>query len=803
MADDERLREALIELEMLRQREAQMLEASQTLLAALEVYSAAATPAEALTSLFASLRTQLKAQAVALLHPEPDGKLRIAASDQTDWLCHTIESPIALERRTRTLMDLHMAGTWQGEVDVSGFSGLISTPLVVGDQCTILTVWKRPGASFHQSDSVFVQRLAGLAIRAYEAQMLAYERDRAQAELTGSLSATDDGYLILDQARTVTFANAAMDRVFASGGWTIGVRFEQAWEQYLNTAPDYVAPVVMPLRSLNIDAVAKTPSGQELSLPDGRTVLMRAAAFGTQQLVVSVADVTPLKTAQRMLAHRLAALEAAPDGLAIADTSGRLLYANAACATLWGFGDPVQTLGRKWLSCYDQQSGPKAPDFELTLTRRDGTTERTHDITGSALADGGQVLVVRDVTQRLAAEAREAGMERTLAHLQKQEAVSQLAAGIAHDFNNLLSAINGSATLIGMQPDLSVPVAEHTKRINAAGARAARLVNRLLDMNAQDSNKHQFAVEDALSDIEALVAPNLLPGQRFARTQSPNVNLSGDPGELNQSLINLILNGRDALGGGGGHITLTIHETTGTAEMTPQAGDLSPGRRYLQFDVADTGAGMTAAVIDQIFAPYFTTKGSMGTGLGLAMVALQIKAVGGAIAVTSDPGRGSTFSLFWPVADTAPAPQSSLFLKQSSDQSADLAGAMVIVLDDEPAVAGVIAQYLETLGAEVAQCTDPHDALDALADDPSAWSALVTDYDMPQLSGGDVAQQVQSFAPHLPIFLVTALARRLNDPRVSPDRIAGVFAKPVDLPQLAQAIAQSISGPDSGPPVNL
>ena len=502
-----------------------------------------------------------------------------------------------------------------------------------------------------------------------------------------------------------------------------------------------------------------------------------------------------MKSAQQLLAQRLAAIEAATDGIAVTDDAGRLTYLNSAAAVLLGFNSATDGLGRRWFRQYaDSVAVTAGQPFETTLTRDDESQSLTHEITGSPLENGGSVIVVRDITDSLETEAREEELMQDLIRLQRQEAIAQLTAGVAHDFNNLLSAINGSAALIGMSEDLPDTVRPHLERITAAGAQSAKLVNRLLDIGAGSEAGGVFDLSSVLADLTELVRPSLPHGITFdVFAARSGVALRGTPAALSQVLINLCMNGRDAIGAETGQIELRASHVKGIDVPPVTVGQIDVDDRYACLAVRDTGAGMDTETAASIFQPYFTTKGRMGTGLGLAIVAMQVQSVGGAIDVTSTPGLGTTVSVYWPLAslrrDTADMAHPELF---------DLSGMTVIVVDDDPDVAHVISRYLEANGAEVATCEDPRDALTAISEDPESWSALITDYDMPAMNGGELAARARDVAPDLPIIVVTALARRLTDPRLVNGQVTGILSKPVDLDQLCGTLAKAQAPAEEG-----
>lgn len=617
--------------------------------------------------------------------------------------------------------------------------------------------------------------------------------DQARIRLEGALAATEDAFLILDAASTVVYANGAVGQLFPAPGvdWATGSLFGANWAAYLAESRDMPGRTTSLLREPDLPGLAKLPSGREIDLPDGRSILLRSGRLPDGGLVVSATDVTPMKSAQRLLSQRLAAIEAVADGIAVTDRAGRLIYLNAGAAALLGQRSAASGLGQKWYRRYRETTAvPESAPFTVTLhidkPGPDGTgIEEVHEISASLLDTGGSVIVIRDISGALATEAREAELMQELIRLQRQEAVAQITAGVAHDFNNLLSAINGSATLIGLDDALPEAVRPHLERIALAGVQSARLVNRLLDIGAGNETGGSFGLSSVLSELPALLRASLPSNIDFSIASNiGQYVMRGNPDTLSQILINLTLNARDAIGMRPGAISLDAQPAVEIPTLS--AGDPDQGARLLRIDLKDDGAGMDADTAANAFKAYFTTKGRKGTGLGLATVAMQLQAMGGGVSLDSQPGHGTTLSLFWPLAETRgqAAPASGAAVQ-------DLSGMTVIVVDDDLTVGAVIGDYLEACGAEVAVCVDPTDVVSAVRDDPQAWSAVVTDYDMPQINGGALTADIRSVVPGLPVVVVTALARRLSDPRLDDVHI---LAKPVDLAALAQVLADNRKG---------
>lgn len=613
------------------------------------------------------------------------------------------------------------------------------------------------------------------------------ERDRVRVRMERALAATEDAFLMLEVDGTITLANAAVEQFFPAPGfdWRPGTTFEDNWRSYLTDSKDLPGKITSLLLEPDLHALMSIPNGQEIDLPDGRSILLRAAPLEFGAMVLSATDITAMKSAQRLLGQRLAAIEAATDGIAIVDEVGRLIYLNSAASELMGFKGASGGLGQVWNRNYrGGRSIVLDKPFNTSLERKDLDEGQTQEVSGTPLNRGGAVIVARDVSEKLAIEAREEELVKDLIRLQRQEAIAQLTAGIAHDFNNLLSAINGSVTLIGMQADLPDSITPHLNRIGAAGTQAAKLVNRLLDIGAAGKGDGAFDLQSVLTDLPTLLQPSLPDNIRFEMlSHAGGLALKGDPGTLSQVLINLALNARDALHSQTGEIALHVSMHEGVAPT--REGQLRADARYAKLTLHDTGDGMDAETAAQVFQPYFSTKGRQGTGLGLAMVAMQVTQIGGAIGLDSTPGEGTAVSVYWPLVE-----QSALSRVTAGGAVVDLAGLMLLVVDDDPQVSGVISDYLEAQGAEVAVCEDPRDAVEAICEDPESWSAVLTDYDMPQMNGGELATQIHTNAPQVPIFVITALARRLNDPRLSEAGVRAILPKPVDLDGLCALLAQ-------------
>ena len=375
-------------------------------------------------------------------------------------------------------------------------------------------------------------------------------------------------------------------------------------------------------------------------------------------------------------------------------------------------------------------------------------------------------------------------LEEQLQQAQKMEALGTLAGGIAHDFNNLLAAIMGSAELATLAVPPEAPVQRHLAQIHHASQRAADLVRRILTFSRQPDLRRQVmplqpVVEDALQLLRATL-PATIAIRTHCASQVPPVAVEAT--HIHQILLNLGVNAAHAMGGRGGRLDVRVEAVTVDAQTAPLSANLHGGP-YVRLSVSDTGQGMDQATLARIFEPFFTTKpAGQGTGLGLSVVYGIMQQHGGAITVSSAPGQGTMFQLYFPAADaaaTAPPPP------QEERCGHD---AHVLYVDDEGTLVFLMTQKLELLGYHVTGCTDAAQALQAFQARPHAFDAVITDLAMPDMSGFELAAALRHIRPDVPIVLASGY--------MSPDDLAAahhlgihhLLLKPDIVQELAQVL---------------
>jgi PAS domain S-box-containing protein len=529
-------------------------------------------------------------------------------------------------------------------------------------------------------------------------------------------------------------------------------------------------------------------------------------------LAIVARDISERITAERLLResearHRML-VESAYDLIAEIDLEGRYVYLSPNFDRQLGYA-PEQLLGASWfdqLHPEDRASARAAMGNLSDRETRDSPPLRLRHHNGSWRwvetnlkkyeNIGGEPLVLaffRDITPRKEAEEELRHSREQLLQSQKMEAIGRLAGGIAHDFNNLLTAITGYGDLlleeIGDADDLRADAEE----IIRAAERAAELTRQLLAFS-----RRQVLLPKVI-DLNALVAEADRLLRRLIREdielvtylegELPHVKL--DPGQLEQLVINLAVNARDAMPHGGRLTMKTSH-----LEIGPAGDALHPGiapARYVTLTVQDTGVGMTPHTVSKIFEPFFTTKeAGKGTGLGLAMVYGIVQQSGGEIRVESEPGKGSTFTIYFPQVDEAlDSPEPAVVHEELRG------GETILLVEDSDRVRKLVKRYLEKHGYTVIDAPSSIDALRRAKRHEGDIDLLVTDVVLPKMDGHELAKRLNRLRPGTKVvymsgFLDDALSRH---GLVANDIV--LVQKPFAPPALLREVRRMLGDPKS------
>ena len=506
------------------------------------------------------------------------------------------------------------------------------------------------------------------------------------------------------------------------------------------------------------------------------------------------------------------AFDDAPIGMALVDLSGCFIRMNRAFCAFTG-RDEAELRGQSFeaiahpedeaedlLRVDDLLDGSmRTEEIERRFLRADGeeawaivSHSLVTDSAGSPLYVVSQML---DITERKSAQLEREQLETSLRHAQRLESVGQLAGGVAHDFNNLLAVILNYATFVGDEIDDGSPLKEDVAEIHRAAERAAALTRQLLTFS------HREVVKPEVIDLNAAVAQT---EKLLRRTIGEQVNLvtvpgsdlwpvMADAGQMEQVLVNLAVNARDAMPEGG---TLTIK--TANVEIDEEyahaRADVAPGN-YVRLTVSDTGCGMSQEVAERVFDPFFTTKAKgQGTGLGLATVYGIVTSAGGYVHVYSEQGQGTAFKVHLPATEEA-----FTVSDQSRSPSPSRArGERILVVEDEDAVRKSTCRILTGHGYEVIEASRGVDALEAFSNGAKAPDLLLTDVVMPEMSGQELGERMSELHPQLRILYMSGY----SDEVVVRNRVlaneAGLLEKPFSADALLRRVAEAL--PANGHP---
>lgn len=416
---------------------------------------------------------------------------------------------------------------------------------------------------------------------------------------------------------------------------------------------------------------------------------------------------------------------------------------------------------------------------------------RTVQSVGSVRADGtGRIVTFTDISDIVRSEKERAKLASELSHMQRLEAVGQLTGGISHDFNNLLAVILGNAELLQMEFGSDD---NGLKDIHSAAKRGAELTQRLLAFSRKQAlNPTAINLKHSLEDLRELLKRTL--GESIdVRTYSGDDlwRCLADAGQVENAILNLAVNARDAMPKGG-TLTIDVMNVTLDATYTASRTEVDAGE-YVQISVHDTGLGMTKEVIDNAFDPFYTTKDvGKGSGLGLSMVYGFVKQSKGDIKIDSTPGQGTTVNLFLPRTEQFAEPvKSEPALIQSS-----MNGKNILVVEDDPDVRAMVVRGLSGLGYRVRAYATGNETLSNVAQDDPV-DLLLTDIVLPEgMSGAKLGRELLAQRPSLRILYMSGYAKSAVYENEELDVNVSLLQKPFSLNSLSVSIQNTLNNQD-------
>ncbi len=496
-------------------------------------------------------------------------------------------------------------------------------------------------------------------------------------------------------------------------------------------------------------------------------------------------------------------VERASDGILIVQEQ-LICFANSQLVRLSGFTqdeivgsdfteflheDEFQVTLKRYRDRLEGRPTPRI--YDSALKHRDGHRVEVEINSGLITYEGRPAVLalIRDITGRRRVEAEKAQLEEQLRQSQKMEAVGELAGGVAHDFNNMLTAISGFSQMILRRVGEDDPtLSDYAQTIREASKRAAELTAKLLAFARKDPLEVapvdlHLVIRDVVKLLERTIDPRVRIHQDLKATQA---TVLGDRSQLQNTILNLAVNARDAMLNGGILTFRTSILEEYERYTTPVPADLEP-ENHLLITVADTGIGMDAETRDRAFEPFFTTKDTgRGTGLGLASAYGTVKAHRGSITLTSHPGRGSTFKLYLPLAiETAD-------VHDEATAEIGFGEGRILVVDDEAPIRELYTAMLEEIGFEVVCTVDGREGVDYYREHQGEIDLAIVDLIMPRLSGRECVEALKLLDPGLPIVVSSGYSIDEEVRRVMAAGANTFIRKPFTMDELARTVTANL-----------
>jgi len=629
---------------------------------------------------------------------------------------------------------------------------------------------------------------------------------RSPAALRSLVEDSDEGMILADDRGRILYANAASEHFLGyRAAELVGrVGFDLCRAEHLSKAQEAFGHcLAQPAKrvTLTVDVARRDTGFRTLHV----TLVNRLTVPGVNAVVVHFGEAYPGSAAEGGHEEYQALFEQAPVGLGVADLEGNLLAFNDAMLTPGGYTrEDIQRLGnvsRLYGSAADRDrilSVARERGFvwreAVQFRRKDGTC---YDALMSLTPIRFQgrpcwCATVEDVTERRLADAKRVELETQLRQAQKMEAVGRMTGGIAHDFNNLLLVIMANAELVANAVDSdAVDTRRDLAELRSAAERGAAMIRKLLGFaRTADLNIKPIDVGGLVTGLQGMLR-HVIPTSITLEMRAAEGSIAlCDAGAVEQILLNLATNARDAMPTGG---TVRVDVGPSIVDRDPhaQAPWLPPGE-FVRVSVNDTGVGMDDKIRARVLEPFFTTKPpGIGTGLGLSMVYGLMKQQGGFIDLMSHPGKGTTVHLYFPKAQEAPQARPA-----TTPTTVPRTGsATILLLEDDDSLQRTMRRILEHLGYRVHAARDGTEGLALFLARQSEIDLIISDMVMPGLTGVQVYEAITRYRPGARFLLSSGYQERPEGPLKVPPGVR-VIAKPWTIEELAQTIGEAL---DPGP----
>jgi len=485
-----------------------------------------------------------------------------------------------------------------------------------------------------------------------------------------------------------------------------------------------------------------------------------------------------------------------PEGLVVSWNAGaERIYGftaeEAIGSSLSRFHPPEDSHAETPQYALEQAAATGRFEEENWRVRNDGQRFRASSVTTALRDERGELRgfsrIVRDLTER-----RE--LEHRLRHAQKLEAVGRLAGGVAHEFNNSATAILGYSSLVIDKAQDNQQLRHYAEEIHKAGLRAASVTRQLLAFSRQQIlQPTMLGLNEVVADVENMIGGLIGENIRLLTTLDPYLGVvKADSGEMEQVIINLALNARDAMPDGG-----VLHVETSNVEVdhvfAAENPDMAPGP-HVRLRVSDTGIGLDKQTAAHIFEPFFTTKPvGQGTGLGLSTVYGTVKRSGGGILVFSEPGRGATFEIYLPRLEQASVKPASLSPRRKADGGSET----ILIVEDDSSLRWLTVQILTQFGYTVLEAGDGAQALAVAKERAGDIDILLTDVVMPGCNGRQLARQVEQLYPQIKVLLMSGYTAEIVAQQDGKELALPFLEKPFTPEELGLKVRQALGQSDA------
>lgn len=416
-------------------------------------------------------------------------------------------------------------------------------------------------------------------------------------------------------------------------------------------------------------------------------------------------------------------------------------------------------------------------EIEYRIINKDKSVRWVRDVAQIIEIQNKNVIhgTIFDITEQKLAQETNEKLEERIRHSQKLEAIGNLAGGVAHDFNNILSIIMGYNEIAFRELSPDSKTSDKLKQINSACIRARDIIRQLLTFSKKVGPKRQpvnirYIIQETISFLSSTLPPNI---QIEFTCSEDNLMVFADSTQMHQVIMNLCVNASQAMEQTGGVIKLSSEKVTLNIDSAAAFSDISQGT-YVKVNISDSGQGISRDIIERIFEPYFTTRGTgKGSGMGLAVVHGIIENHGGAITVTSEPGKGSCFTFVIPIFENAvPCLQSPCKITPCGIET-------VLFIDDEADIVKITQSLLEEQGFRVIGTTNPQKALEIFKSKPEGFDIVITDMAMPYMTGDILFTNIKKIRPEIPVILCTGHSSQIDEQKATDMGLSAYILKPL------------------------